>query len=94
MLSLLSRRVPDLIASMLSWGGSSPIRKIFFYNRLTGVCLDWRCMAGGHAQRCLRHDGRVVMIFCCFVWLAWKKSDNATLEKGVVHAYMDQKGMR
>jgi hypothetical protein len=65
-------------------GGSSPIRKILFfsiYNQLTGVCLDWRGMAGCRARRCLRQDGHVVMIFCCFVWLAWKKSDNATLEK-------------
>jgi hypothetical protein len=27
------------------------------------------------------NDGHVVMIFYCFVWLAWKKSDNTTLEK-------------
>jgi hypothetical protein len=38
-------------------------------------------MAGGRAQCRLHHDGRVLMIFCCFVWLAWKESDNATLEK-------------
>jgi hypothetical protein len=40
---LLSRRMLDLIASMLSWGGSSPIRKILFFTinlpvfALTGV---------------------------------------------------------
>ncbi len=47
-----------------------------FYNRLTGVCIVWRGMAGGRAQCRLHHDGHVVMIFCCFVWLAWKKKRN------------------
>jgi hypothetical protein len=57
------------------------MQDFIYYNQLTGVCLDWRGMAGGLARRRLRHDGRVVMFFCCFVWLAWKKIDNATLEK-------------
>ncbi len=59
----------------------SNMQDFILYNWLTGVCLDWRGMAGGHARLPLRHDGHVVMIFCCFLWLAWKKSDNATLEK-------------
>jgi hypothetical protein len=49
------------------------MQDLILYNQLTGVCLDWRGMAGGCAQRRLCHDERVVMIFCCFVWLAWKK---------------------
>ncbi len=44
-----------------------------FYNQITGVCLDWCGMAGARARRRLRHDGHVVMILFCFVWLAWKK---------------------
>ncbi len=49
------------------------MQDFIFYNQLTGFCLDWRGMAGGHARRRRRHDGRVVMFFVVLCgWLGKK----------------------
>jgi hypothetical protein len=50
MLPLLLRRMPDLIASMLSRGALLQYARFYFYNQLTGVYLDWCGMAGGRAR--------------------------------------------
>ncbi len=60
---------------MLSQGALLQYARFFFYNQLTGFCLDWHGMAGGRARRRLHHDGRVVMFFVVFCgWLGKKET--------------------
>ncbi len=80
-LLLLSRRTPDLIASMLSWGALLQYAWFYFFQP-TYQWLPWLAWHGWWLRSTLSLSWWACCDeFCCFVWLAWKKSDNATLEK-------------
>ncbi len=78
---LLLRRTPDLIASMLSQGALLQYAR-FYFLQPTYRFLPWLAWHGWWWRSTLSSSWWACCdIFYCFVWLAWKKSDNETLEK-------------
>jgi hypothetical protein len=70
-----------LDSSMLSRGALLQYAR-FYFLQSTYRCLPWLAWHGWWSRLTSSSSWWVCCDdFCCFVWLAWKKSDNAILEK-------------